>query len=491
MPASKTSARFFDRLSLRMPIAAKMAASITIILVIGLSVLAAVVIGNQQRLIRSHIEEFGQLVNYQLALTATEPMFTDQHYELAALIKRYVESPRVLGAAIYDREGKIKAAAGFYPPFAALPHDVAAHDMNTADMISAAPHKQERRALVVTEPISFRGTTAGSVVLTLSRQSLDSAQREIVRISVLVALALSIVICAVAIYLGRRLAQPIHSLVDAARLLERGEFAQIPQRGNDEFSQIIKALNVMGLDLVRKAQVEDIMRRVLARDVANKLLDEIEPVKVGGDRVEATVMFADIVGFTTLSEHMSPEAVSRFLNDYFHYIDACAHFYFGTIDKFIGDGVMVLFGAPNPNPDHHYHAVACAVLMQRLIRIVNVERAAQQLPTAELRIGINSGAMLAGLIGSQQRMEYTVVGDAVNLASRLCNEAQAGQIIIEEKLYDSLKENHAIAVDAARHIKVRGKSNEITIYTVTDIDHSHPQVVEQMIDDIMHNRKAS
>jgi adenylate cyclase len=468
-----------------------MAAAITIILVIGMSVLAAVVIGNQQRLIRSHIEEFGQLVNYQLALTATEPMFTDQHYELAALVKRYVESPRVLGVAIYDHEGKVKAAAGFYPSFAALPADADAHDMNTADMISAAPRKQETRALVVVEPITFRGTSAGSAVLTLSRQALDHAQRETLRISGLVALALSVVICAVAIYLGRRLAKPIHSLVDAARLLERGEFAQIPQRRNDEFGQIIKALNVMGQDLVRKAQVEDIMRRVLARDVANKLLDEIEPVKVGGDRVEATVLFADIVGFTSLSEDMSPEDVSEFLNEYFHYIDACAHFYFGTIDKFIGDGVMVLFGAPRPDPEHHYHAVACAVLMQRLIGIINIERAAQKQPVAQLRIGINSGAMLAGLIGSQQRMEYTVVGDAVNLASRLCNEACAGQIIIEENVYRALAANHQLTVTAPRQIHVRGKSHHVTIYTVTDIDHSHPQVVEQMIDDVLNSRKAS
>lgn len=491
MSPSRVRRTLFPLLSLQIPIAAKMAASITIILVIGMSILAAVVIGNQQRLIRSHIEEFGQLIDYQLALTATEPMFTDQHYELAALVKRYVESPRVLGVAIYDREGHVKAAAGFYPALSALPNDSAARDMKTAEMISAAPRKSEARALVVVEPITFRGTQAGSAVLTLSRQALDSAQREILRVSVLVAVGLSIVIVIVAIYLGRRLALPIHSLVDAARLLERGEFAQIPQRRNDEFGQIIKALNMMGQDLVRKAQVEDIMRRVLARDVANKLLDEIEPVKVGGDRVEATVMFADIVGFTTLSEQMSPEAVSDFLNEYFHYIDSCARFYFGTIDKFIGDGVMILFGAPRPDPDHHYHAVACAVLMQRVIRLINTERAAQQLPIAQLRIGINSGAMLAGLIGSQQRMEYTVVGDAVNLASRLCNEAKAGQIIIEGNLYQCIAASHAISVDAPRHIRVRGKSNEITIYTVTDIDHSHPQVVEQMIDDVMHNRKPA
>src|SRR5690606_2954282 len=335
MPISYTPARSLKRLSLQMPMAVKLAASITVIVVIGMALLAAVVIGNQQRLIRLHIEEFGQLVNYQLSLTATEPMFTDQHYELAALVKRYVESPRVLGAALYDHEGNVKAAAGFYPPFAALPNTPAARDMRTADMISSPPRKAEAGALVVAEPVAFRGTSAGTAVLTLSRQALDHAQREIVRISVLVALALSVVICVVAIYLGRRLAQPIHSLVDAARLLERGEFAQIPSHSNDEFGQIIKALNVMGQDLVRKAQVEDVMRSLLARDVANKLLEQIELVKVGGDRVDATVLFADIAGFTTLSEHMSPEDVSEFLNEYFHYIDVCARFYFGTIDKFI------------------------------------------------------------------------------------------------------------------------------------------------------------
>src|SRR5690606_3794362 len=260
---------------------------------------------------------------------------------------------------------------------------------------------------------------------------------------------------------------------------------------NDEFGQIIKALNVMGQDLVRKAQVEDVMRSLLARDVANKLLEQIELVKVGGDRVDATVLFADIAGFTTLSEHMSPEAVSEFLNEYFHYIDVCARFYFGTIDKFIGDGVMLLFGAPKPDPDHHYHAVACAVLMQRLIGIINEDRAARQLPIAQLRMGINSGAMLAGLIGSQQRMEYTVVGDAVNLASRLCNEARAGEIIIEENIYHCLKSTHTVSVTSPRQIKVRGKTSNVTIYAVNDIDHSNPVIVEQMLDDVLNHRKVS
>ncbi|MFT3929489.1 MAG: adenylate/guanylate cyclase domain-containing protein [Spongiibacteraceae bacterium] len=472
-------------------IAVKLAAAITIILIGGMATLAAAVIGNQQRLIRDHIEEFGQLLGYQLAATATEPMFTDQHYEIAALIKRYVQSPRVLGAVIFDHEGHITTASGYYPSLSTLPKAGEVKDVATSELEFAPPLKFEKRAIVIAEPIAFRGAVAGKVALVLSQQALENAQREIVRICVLVATALSIVICAVAIYLGRRLSRPIHTLVDAARLIERGEFTQIPARRNDEFGLIINALNSMGQGLVRKAQVEDILRRVVDRDVANKLLDEIEPVKVGGDRVEATVLFADIVGFTSLSETMSPESVSEFLNDYFHYIDACARFNFGVIDKFIGDGVMVVFGASRPDPDHRYHAVACAVLIQRLLIEINTRRNLQQLPIAQFRIGINSGEMLAGMIGSEKRMEYTVVGDAVNLASRLCSEAQPGEIVIEESIYHHLASSHNIHVGSPRKITVRGKIDPITIYAVNHIDHSHPIILDQMLDDLLNHRKAS
>lgn len=483
--AKAKSARLRD---LQLPIAVKMAALISAILMVGMGILATVVIGNQQRLIRSHIEEFGQLINYQLALTATEPLFTDQHYQLAALIKRYVQSPRVLGAVIYDHSGQIISAAGAYPPFAALPKPGQPLDMATADMAVQPPYKSEQWAIVLAEPVSFRGAVAGHAGLVLSRQALDNAQRQIIRISLLVGAGLSLAICLVAIYLGRRLARPLHTLVDATRLLERGEFTQIPERRSDEFGQLVKAINVMGQGLVRKTQVENILRQVLDRDVANKLLEEIEPVKVGGDRVQATVLFADIVGFSTLSEKLSPEDVNHFLNEYFHYLDACARFYFGSVDKFIGDAMMVVFGAPRPDPEHHYHAVACAVLMQRLIARINVDRAQQQLPPVQVRIGINSGEMLAGLVGSKQRMEYTVVGDAVNLASRLCNEAKSAQIIIEENLYQELAGQHHLTVAMPRQIKVRGKSEPVTIYAVTDIEHSHPMVVEQMIEDVMLHR---
>lgn len=450
----------------RLPIALKMATLITVLLVSGMGTLAVLVVRNQQALIRSHIEDFGQLITSQLALTATEPVFTDQHYELAALVKRYTANPRVLGAVIYDNNGHAIASSGEAPGFDSLPRPGEAVE-RALTSAGLRPHA----AIVISAPVTFRGAVAGKVALALSRQALDNAQRTIVVNTVIITALLSIAICLVAIYLGKRMARPIHSLVDATRLLQRGEFLQLPKRRGDEFDNLFDAINLMGEGLVRKTQVENILRQCLDQNVANKLLDQIEPVALGGNQVSATVLFADIVGFTSLSEKLSPEQVGEFLSEIFHYLDECARAYGGTVDKFIGDAVMVIFGAPHTDPEHAYHAVGCAVLMQQVMQRVNAQRMQRGEPEVQLRAGLNSGEMLAGLMGSSQRMEYTVVGDAVNLASRLCNEAKPGEIVVSAPLYRALKGRRGLRAASPRRIRVRGKSEPVTICSVLDISH--------------------
>ena len=462
----------------RLPIALKMATVITTLLVFGLGTLAILVVSNQQALIRSHIEDFGQLITSQLALTATEPLFTDQHYELAALVKRYVANPRVLGAVIYDNSGTAIASAGEIPEFKTLPQPGKAIEHKFA---STAAHPAYR-AIVISAPVTFRGAVAGKVALSLSRQALDKAQREIIRNTAIITALLSIAICLVAIYLGKRMARPIHTLVDATRLLQSGEFSQLPKRRGDEFDHLFDAINLMGEGLVRKAQVENILRQCLDQNVAIKLLDQIEPIALGGSQVRATVLFADIVGFTSLSEKLSPEQVGGFLAEIFHCLDQCARVYGGTVDKFIGDAVMVIFGAPHSDPEHVYHAVACAVLMQQVIQRINTRRQQRGEQPVQLRIGLNSGDMLAGLLGSSQRMDYTVVGDAVNLASRLCNEAKPGEIIVSAPLYRALKGSPGVRAAHPRRIRVRGKSEPVTICSVLDIHHKNIDDLEAWLE---------
>jgi adenylate cyclase len=311
-------------------------------------------------------------------------------------------------------------------------------------------------------------------------------REQILIYSALVTLVLGAAFCAIAAWLAKRLARPIHTLVEATRAVQQGRFREVLEKRNDELGSLIDAFNGMGQGLVRKGKVEELMRQLLDRDIADKLLANVEPVQMGGERVKATVLFADIVGFTSLSEKMSPEQVNTFLNEYFSYLDICARFYFGTVDKFIGDAVMVLFGAPRANPEHQYHALACAVLMHRLVERLNEQRRERGEPVARLRIGLNSGEMLAGLIGSRMRMEYTVVGDAVNLASRLCNEADAGQILIAEPVFKEVSALHPLVVADSWEIAIRGKEQPMTVYAVTGIAHSHALVLDRLIDDVLH-----
>jgi adenylate cyclase len=443
-----------------------MATVITTLLVAGFGALAVLLVNNQQAQIRAHIDDFGQLIASQLAMTATEPLFTDEHYELAALVKRFADNPRILGAVIYDTKGKLIAGAGVQPDFALLPEPGEAAERR----FGASAERPALRAIVISAPVTFRGTEAGKVALALSRQALDNAQREIIRNTAIITALLSIAICLVAIYLGKRMARPIHTLVDATRLLQSGEFSELPKRRGDEFDHLFEAINSMGEGLVRKAQVENILRQCLDSNVATKLLDQIEPVALGGDQVEATVLFADIVGFTSLSEKMSPEQVGEFLAEIFHYLDQCARVYGGTVDKFIGDAVMVIFGAPHKDPEHAYHAIACAVLMQQAVRRMNRQRRLRGEAPVQVRVGLNSGEMFAGLLGSTQRMDYTVVGDAVNLASRLCNEARPGEILVSAPLYRAIKGRPGLRAAHPRRINIRGKREPVTICSVIDID---------------------
>jgi len=468
----------------RRSIALRLALGITVIVAFSTVTLALFIIDNQSHRLLEQIEDFGQLLNQQLAANATEPLFTDQYHLLEALVERMVEQPAILGAALYDHQGRQLARAGVYPRRGALPPGGEFQRLDPSQLQGGILSEP---VLAHSQVITFKDVVGGHSVLLFSEHALHLARQQVLYSTLLMAAALILAIVPLALYLGRRLARPIHSLVDATRLLQQGRFTEISERRDDELGQLIEQINSMAAGLVRKAEVEELMHQVLDRDVAQALLQQMEPVRLGGDRVEATVLFADMVGFTALSEQLSPEATSKFLNEYFHYFNICSRYYFGTVDKFIGDAVMIVFGAPRPDADHQGHAVACALLMQRLVGQLNRRRRQRGQPTVELRIGINSGDMMAGLVGSRQRLEYTVVGDAVNLASRLCSEARPGEVIIAEPLYRQLSSRHPLQVSATRQIQLRGKRQPIRVYSIAGLTQTSSIMLDQLIDDVLQN----
>jgi adenylate cyclase len=170
-----------------------------------------------------------------------------------------------------------------------------------------------------------------------------------------------------------------------------------------------------------------------------------------------------------MSENMTPQEVSSLLNLYFSNIDRAAHFCGGHIDKYMGDCAMIVFGVPDESPEHSFNALSCAWMILELVRQMNSQRDTEGLAPVEFRIGANSGSMLAGNMGSTQRMEYTVVGDAVNLASRLSHAGDPGQTIVTEEMLSSQELEGRIVTTHCGKIKLRGKKEPVSIFHVRDI----------------------
>jgi adenylate cyclase len=155
----------------------------------------------------------------------------------------------------------------------------------------------------------------------------------------------------------------------------------------------------------------------------------------GGDRSEVTILVSDIRGFTKLTASMDVDDVVDMLNEYFSSLVETIFAFDGTIDKFIGDGILAVFGSPEPDADQHVKAVRAAWAMQEVVQRLNAVRRAARLQACEIGVGLHCGEVIHGFIGSAERMEFTVIGDAVNRASRFCDAAAAGEILLSPELH--------------------------------------------------------
>ena len=214
----------------------------------------------------------------------------------------------------------------------------------------------------------------------------------------------------------------------------------------------------------REAMVRSNFERYFAPNVAAEIAQQQGAVKLGGDKRPVTILFSDIRGFTTMSEHMSPDSIASLLSDYFTEMVDIIFANGGTLDKFIGDAIMALWGAPIPHADDPDRAVQAAIAMQRAIHALNEQWAAQGRPTISVGIGINYGDTFAGNIGSHLRLEYTVIGDAVNVASRLCSNAKGGEILISDPLYQVLKQKPP--VDTREPLSVKNRAQAVPVWSV-------------------------
>jgi len=213
-----------------------------------------------------------------------------------------------------------------------------------------------------------------------------------------------------------------------------------------------------------RAAVQATFQRYFPPTVARRLVADPQRLHVGGERKQLTVLFSDITGFTARSAHMEPDDVQAMLNRYFEAMVDLVFEHGGTLDKFMGDGLMVFFGDPEPQPDHALRCVRCAIAMQRRLDELNAIWESEGKPPIRIRIGINTGPMIVGNMGSPRRLSYTVIGSAVNLGARLEPKAPVGGILVSQATRDALE--GAIETEPVDPIEAKGFDDPVPAFVV-------------------------
>lgn len=215
-----------------------------------------------------------------------------------------------------------------------------------------------------------------------------------------------------------------------------------------------------------KEKIKNAMGKYLSQDIMKNVVQNIDDIKLGGKKANVTVLFADIRGFTSMSEKMSAEEVSVILNEYFSEIEPIITKYNGVINKFIGDAVMAIFGEPIQDINHPQNAVKCACEMLKKVDQLQEKWLFEGKPKIEIGIGINTGEAFVGNIGSEKRLEYTVIGDMVNLASRIesYNKVYKTNMLISSSTYSYVSE--IVDVIKIADVTIRGKAKKMDIYEV-------------------------
>ncbi|HVZ80600.1 MAG TPA: adenylate/guanylate cyclase domain-containing protein [bacterium] len=315
------------------------------------------------------------------------------------------------------------------------------------------------------------GTAIGSYAILRSEDQALAFQKNLQQTIVIIGVGGVTFAIVMALFIARRITHPLTALLSGVQEVGKGNLqVQVKPETHDELGVLARSFNDMIQGLREKERVTNILGKYISPEVAKKVLGDTEGLALRGERRECVVMFTDIRGFTAFSENMAPEKLVKDLNEYFTLMVDVVFKYEGTLDKFIGDAIMAVWGAPVPFEDKELRAVKAALDMQYALGQYNKARIDRNQPPLTMGVGLNSGVVVSGNLGSDKRTDYTVIGEEVNLASRLCSKAAPGQVLISESMFRKLK--GLVEMRALEPIVLKGFSEAVKVYEVTGLSKS-------------------
>ena len=423
----------------------------------------------------------------QLARAASEPLMADDLFSLDVLVSQQRKNELILGMQVFDLDGALLASAGLSPNGSKLPTELSVEQDILSDATQNTWSKTVGRAILFMAPVNFNNTSVGFALVSIDKRPLEKNLKGMINALLTTTIGLMTLGTLLAFPLAHRLCRPIHRLVEVGEAIDRGETnsLQEEEERKDEIGKIFASFNRMAASLEEKRHVEQTLSRYISPGIAQRVLSSTESSRLGGSTAEGSVLFCDIVGFTELSENLAPDQVADLLNDYFRYFALASSCCQGTVDKFIGDCIMILFGVPERDSHHALHAATCAVLIQAVADQINQRRESRGQTAVQFRIGINSGSMLAGNVGSEDRMQYTVVGDTVNVASRICALSNPGGILLTGEMIQQPGIKRIVKQTQMTPIKIRGRKNPVNLYAIDTVTFSEASLVSESLQNIL------
>jgi len=376
-------------------------------------------------------------------------------FSLYFSVTEMIKEKAILYAMVFDEKGKI------------ISHSDTAKIGEKAEGIAGKQIvvKREENLYRVSVPIIVGDKFAGGVRIGFSQESISTALVEMRNKIILITIGVLAFSIFVTVIVVTFMVSPINVLVDIARKIGKGDLEQkVEMKRKDELGELGNTFNEMIKGLKDRDFIRNTFGKYVSKQVAEAILNG--RLELGGERKRATVLISDVRNFTALSEKLPPEEVVDFLNEYFSEMVSVVTKYEGTLDKFIGDALLAVFGAPIAHQDDARRAVFAALEMQEKLKEFNKKRVKKGKNEIRIGVAVHTGNLVAGNIGSEVRMEYTVIGDTVNLTSRLepLNKQFGTKILISESTYSEVKDD--IEVREIPAVELRGKEEKVKIYDV-------------------------
>ena len=447
------------------PISIQLSIAITFIVLTTIAILASVFLTHQRGQLYQKTVQLGKVSLNYFVNNAREPLLKEDTLKLNVLINEASSVEGLVYAFITDRKQIIQAHTDRKLIGKMMQEFGEKTDISTDQDVSYFNYRLPSGAniLNVSRPVVFKTKEIGQVHVGIS---LDFISRQIRKEALFIGvLSLVIIVLgiSVAVILGVSFSRPISELVAATREIGKGNFHhKITVIRKNEFGDLATSFNYMSRELAMKSWMQETFGKYVSSEILEMIMANPEDSWLKGIRSEASILFTDIRGFTSFSESREPERVVDSLNEYFSIASQHILQNSGYIDKFVGDAVLGVFGVPVKCSDHAEKAVRAAFNMQREFQ----ERGKDGNELlSRIGIGIHSGVVVSGNIGSSVKMEYTVIGDSVNVASRVNGLAAPGKIILSKSTYSAVKD--MVLAESLPPQMVKGKKEPIEIFALT------------------------